>query len=150
MKEDWKKIVEHFGLDEQIKHWFSEQYELVQAIERDDGTIECRKHIVSELADNFNFLKQIQVHYEITDEEVEEEQRFKNKRTLNEVGNETFTGYKWFVAGNPVMELEFDNTGEQEEKPIQELKNRKFTRNQKQIAGKINELIKAVNELKNK
>lgn len=33
---------------------------------------------------------------------------------------------------------------------IQELKNRKFTRNQKQIADKINEIVIAVNELKKK
>ena len=36
----------------------------------------------------------------------------------------------------------------EETKEIQKLINRKFTRNQKQIAGKINELIDAVNELK--
>lgn len=37
---------------------------------------------------------------------------------------------------------------EKNEKPIQELKNRRFTRNQKQIAGKINEIIREVNKLK--
>ena len=35
-----------------------------------------------------------------------------------------------------------------EYKPIQELKNKRFTNNQKQIAGKINEIIKTLNELK--
>ena len=36
----------------------------------------------------------------------------------------------------------------EEEKNIQELKNRRFTKNQKQIAGKINELVREVNKLK--
>lgn len=35
-----------------------------------------------------------------------------------------------------------------EEKTIQELKNKRFTKNQKQIASKINELIREVNKLK--
>lgn len=48
---------------------------------------------------------------------------------------------------NDEIEL-IEEDEEIEYKPIQELKNRRFTRNQKQIAGKINELIKAVNELK--
>jgi hypothetical protein len=47
---------------------------------------------------------------------------------------------------NEVILAEEDK--EIEYKPIQELKNKRFTNNQKQIAGKINELIKAVNELK--
>lgn len=85
MKEDWLKIVNNFGLDEQIKHWFTEICELMQAIERDDGSIESKEHITSELADNYNFLKQIQVFFEITDEAVEKEQVFKNKRTLDEM-----------------------------------------------------------------
>jgi hypothetical protein len=37
----------------------------------------------------------------------------------------------------------------EEKKDIQELKNKRFTRNQKQIAGKINELVREVNKLKN-
>lgn len=82
------KIVTHFGLDEQIKHWFTEVYELVQAIERDDGGIVSRSEIVSELADNFNFLKQIQVFHGISDKEIEEVQKFKNERTLKEVNRD--------------------------------------------------------------
>ena len=46
--------------------------------------------IKSELADNFNFLRQIQYYYGISDQELIKEQKFKNKRTLNrmEEGNE--------------------------------------------------------------
>ena len=84
MKNDWLKILNRFSLDEQIKHWFTEIYELIQAIERDDGSIESREHIIEELADNYNFLGQFQTHFDISDEEVEKVQIFKNKRTLEE------------------------------------------------------------------
>lgn len=85
MKTDWLKILNRFSLDEQIKHWFTEVYELIQAIERDDGSLESRDAIISELADNYNFLGQIQTHFNISDEEVKKEQIFKNKRTLEEI-----------------------------------------------------------------
>lgn len=88
MKEDWLKILSVYPLDEQIKHWFTEIYELIQAIERDDGSMSSRKKIISELADNYNFLGQIQTFFEITDEEVEEVQEFKNKRTLKDIEEE--------------------------------------------------------------
>lgn len=88
MKIDWLKILNRFSFDEQIKHWFGEVYELVQAIERYDGTLESREHIVEEIADNRNFLGQIQTHFDISDEEVEKVQIFKNKRTLKEIENE--------------------------------------------------------------
>lgn len=88
MKIDWLKILNRFSLDEQIKHWFGEVYELVQAIERDDGSLESREHIIEEIADNRNFLGQIQTHFNISDEEVEKVQVFKNKRTLKEIENE--------------------------------------------------------------
>lgn len=85
MTEDWLKIINYHGIDEQIKHWFTEVYELVQAIERDDGTIESKNKIMSELADNFNFLKQIQVFYQIDNKDLELEQLYKNQRTLDEM-----------------------------------------------------------------
>lgn len=88
MKIDWLKILNRFSFDEQIKHWFGEVYELVQAIERDDGSLESRNHIIEEIADNRNFLGQIQTHFNISDEEVRKVQEFKNKRTLKEIENE--------------------------------------------------------------
>ena len=83
--EDWLKIIKQHGMDNQIKHWFSEVYELVQAIERYDGSLNARRHVIEELADNFNFLKQIQTWFDIRDNEVENIQRFKNARTLDEM-----------------------------------------------------------------
>ena len=53
---------------------------------------------------------------------------------------------EYAVTPNAFEIIEEDK--EIENKPIQELKNKRFTRNQKQIAGKINEVIRAVNELK--
>lgn len=85
MKTDWLKILNNFSLDEQIKHWFTEVYELVQAIERYDGSLESREHLIEEIADNYNFLGQFQTHFNISDEEVQKVQIFKNKRTLGEI-----------------------------------------------------------------
>lgn len=85
MKEDWLHIINTFGLDPQLKHWFTEIFELIQAIYKDDGSKDSKKNIASELADNYNFLKQIQTFFEINDEEVEKEQIYKNKRTLEEI-----------------------------------------------------------------
>ena len=85
MKVDWLKILNNYTLDEQIKHWFGEIYELIQAIERDDGSLSAREHIIEEIADNYNFLGQIQTHFDISDEEVKKVQIFKNKRTLDEI-----------------------------------------------------------------
>lgn len=109
LKEDWEKIVNHFGLDEQLKHWFTEIYELIQAIDKDDGTIESKQHITSELADNFNFLKQIQTNFEITDYEVEREQEYKNKRTLTNIEKENFTGVKQFKNGEVVLTIDMSD-----------------------------------------
>ena len=85
MKVDWLKILNNFSLDEQIKHWFTEIYELIQAIGRYDGSVESKEHIIEEIADNYNFLGQFQTHFNISDEEVEKVQIFKNKRTLEEI-----------------------------------------------------------------
>lgn len=83
MSKEWLEIVTRYGLDEQLKHWFGEIFELIQAIYNDDGSMVSREHITEELADNYNFLGQVQTYFNIADEEVKKVQRFKNARTLN-------------------------------------------------------------------
>lgn len=85
MKKDLKEIIDHFGLDHQIKHWFTEVYELVQAIERDDGSLTSKHNIMSELADNYNFLGQFKEYFDIDDAEIKAERHYKNKRTLDNI-----------------------------------------------------------------
>ena len=83
MSKEWLEIVTRYGLDEQLKHWFGEIFELIQAIYNDDGSMVSKEHITEELADNYNFLGQVQTYFNIADEDVEKVQRFKNARTLN-------------------------------------------------------------------
>lgn len=101
MKKDYLKIVNNYGILEQVKYWYTEVFELTKEVvdaenKRDiltpifelSGKLgisekESRKErIKSELADNFNFLRQIQYYYGISDQELIEEQKFKNKRQL--------------------------------------------------------------------
>ena len=60
-----------------------------------------------------------------------------------------FGSYRLDFALDKEVEIIEEDKEEKNEKPIQELKNKRFTKNQKQIAGKINELIREVNKLKN-
>lgn len=75
-----------------------------------------------------------------------------NVEIIEEQQEEEFTGWKLFARGKEVMSCEYSNEQPTEdtleEKTIQELKNKRFTRNQKQIAGKINELVRAINSIK--
>ncbi len=109
MKKDYLKIVNYYGIQEQVKHWYTEVFELSKEIVDKENNRDIITPVLdaiskvfiidketkidrikSELADNFNFLRQIQYYYGISDQELIKEQKFKNKRTLNrmEEGNE--------------------------------------------------------------
>ena len=97
MDKDFLTIIDNFGLLNQLKHFHGEVFELIEAIfdyEYTDrwGCAELEKHlkehITEELADNLNFLRQFQLHYGITDEDILNVRKFKNKRTLEEMENE--------------------------------------------------------------
>ncbi len=85
MKEDLSKTIKYHGLRNQLKYIHSEYYELDEAIldyENGNGDKTC---IVGELADVINMLEQIQLYYEISDEEITDMRMFKNKRHLEEI-----------------------------------------------------------------
>lgn len=97
MDKDLLKIINNYGVLNQLKHFQTEVYELTEAIfdyEYTDmyGIEELEKnlkeHITEELADNLNFLRQFQLYYEITDEEIEKVRKFKNKRQLGRIEKE--------------------------------------------------------------
>ena len=107
MKKDYLEIVNKKGILSQIKHWYTEVFELTREIVDKENNRDIitpivetmgnicgiehnsqKQRIKSELADNFNFLRQIQYYYGITDQELIEEQKFKNKRTLKEMRGE--------------------------------------------------------------
>ena len=62
-------------------------------------------------------------------------------------GND-YKAYTIDTYNKTIVEIQ-DNKKEKSE-DIQKIKNKRFTRNQKQIAVKINELIDAVNEIRNR
>lgn len=81
--EDWKKITAHFGLEEQIKHWYTEIRELSQAMDKYlEGKI-SKQDLISEFADNYNFLGQFRTFFDIKEIDIKAEQNFKNKRTID-------------------------------------------------------------------
>ena len=93
-KEDFEKIVEYYGMREQLKYFQSEVFELNEAILANrydteeitiDGYVE---HIREEIADVMVMLKQFQYYYGIDDEQIEEIMRFKIDRQLERIKNE--------------------------------------------------------------
>lgn len=97
MKEDILKIINHYGLNHQLKYFQSEVFELNEAI-IDYRYVEVYKnspaekyhkeHIREELADVIMMLKQFQYYYEISDEEIEDVMKYKVQRQLERINNE--------------------------------------------------------------
>lgn len=78
MKNKLLQIIEHYGLDKQLKYIHSEYFELDQAIidykNLKDFNISdkeyLKKHIAEEIADVMVMLKQFQYLFEISNEEI--------------------------------------------------------------------------------
>lgn len=104
MKEQLKEIIEHYGIDKQIKYIHSEYFELDEAIinmqnkkrEMEGQTPEIveptleeyRYHIAEELADVMCMIKQFQYYYGITDEQIDDVFDYKVARQLERIKNE--------------------------------------------------------------
>lgn len=94
MKEDLLKIIEHYGINKQLKYIHSEYYELDEAILANwydiDGVTDVGyvEHIREEIADVLVMLKQIQYYYEIPDEEIENVMKYKIERQLKRIEDE--------------------------------------------------------------
>lgn len=89
MNEDLLKIINHYKIMPQLKYFQSEVFELNEAIITAPYTIaisaENYKHVVEEMADVLVMLKQFQLWYEITDEEIEEVMKYKINRQLERI-----------------------------------------------------------------
>ena len=97
MKDKLLEIINHYGIDKQLKYIHSEYFELDESIINyiDD---ECnyysqveeshKKHIAEELADVMVMLKQFQYYYGISDEEIEKIMNEKVDRQLERIKNE--------------------------------------------------------------
>ena len=91
MKENLMKIINNYGIMEQLKYIHSEYFELDEAIINYEWTKyvnDNKKHIVEELADVMVMLKQFQYYYGINDEEIEEIINYKIERQLNRIKEE--------------------------------------------------------------
>lgn len=104
MKDKLLKIINHYGIDKQLKYIHSEYFELDEAIinmqikkrEMEGKILEVvepvldtyRKHIAEEIADCLVMLKQFQYNYGITDKEIEDILNYKIDRQLERIEKE--------------------------------------------------------------
>ena len=92
MKEKLLKIIQHYGINKQLKYIHSEYYELDEAIfdyiTRDENRYKDREHIAEEIADVMVMLKQFQYYYGISDEQIEEIMNYKIDRQLDRISEE--------------------------------------------------------------
>ena len=98
MKEDLLKIINHYGINKQLKYIHSEYFELDEAIMiykddfyymQEENILEYdRKHIAEEIADVAVMLKQFQYYYNIEDKQIEDIMNYKIKRQLERIKSE--------------------------------------------------------------
>ena len=91
MEEKLKKIINTYGVTNQLKYFQSEVYELTEAILWDyltPDTWHDKEHITEEIADVMVMLKQFQLYYYIKDEEIEEIMKFKIDRQIGRIEKE--------------------------------------------------------------
>lgn len=116
MNKKLRKIINHYGLDKQLKYFQSEVFELNEAImnyKKDSlgdfiGDVcrtvrNCfssffnqpkdkdprREHVIEEIADVMVMLKQIQLYYNIPTNEIREVMQFKIQRQIKRIEEES-------------------------------------------------------------
>lgn len=97
MKDDLLEIIQRYGVNHQQRKFNEEVFELQEAIleyEQDEYKFypevdkELKEHIAEELADCLVLLKQFQVYYDISAEQIKEIMKFKTKRQRERMKNE--------------------------------------------------------------
>lgn len=102
MEENLLKIVNHYGINNQLRKFNEECFELIEAIfqyeeqkrvcEEFCSRLHCdkdREHIIEEMADVTVMLNQFKKYYCITDKDLVEVTKFKIARQLERIKNET-------------------------------------------------------------
>lgn len=96
MQKDYEMILENFGIEEQLRHFNQEVYELNRAIIEydceeykyyDQIEKEHKEHIEEEVADVLNFIEQFIIYYKLDKSKIKSNQKFKNERTIYEMIN---------------------------------------------------------------
>jgi len=111
MNEKLRMIINHYGIRNQLKHFQSEVYELNEAIliKNNSGVLENvidgisrvllttigsdytdyrRNHIKEEIADVMVILKQFQLYYNISSDEIKKVMKCKVERQIERINNE--------------------------------------------------------------
>lgn len=94
MQEDYKKITKYYGIHEQIRHFNQECFELTEAMHHclfkvnGELTHYEKLNITSEIADVMNFVNQFVLYFDLDLVDIEQEQIFKNKRTIMKIDDE--------------------------------------------------------------
>ena len=98
MEEKLLKIINHYGIRNQLKKFNEECYELEEAIldyqteiayfEEDAMTLSIKKHIAEEIADVMVMLEQFKLYYGISSEEITKIFWSKVDRQLGRIENE--------------------------------------------------------------
>lgn len=101
MISEFNQIIEHFGVNAQLKKFNEEQFELIEAIrdyEEDialsdvDGsyTQKLWEHLAEEIADCFVLLNQFKEHYGIDDKKLTNLIAKKVSRTINRINDKYY------------------------------------------------------------
>lgn len=85
MEEKALKIINKFGIENQLKKFNEENYELQEAIIQYEKGCGTYKHVVEEIVDNLVLLKQFILFYGIPKEMIEEGMKFKIDRTIERI-----------------------------------------------------------------
>ena len=94
MKNKLLQIINHYGIDKQLKYIHSEYFELDEAIINYNYNDKIYKEeyainqVIEELADVMVMLKQFQHYFNIKDEEIEKIMNYKIDRQLERIKNE--------------------------------------------------------------
>lgn len=93
MEKDLMRIINYYGIMEQLKYIHSEYYELDEAIfDYEIGSYDnsnyLKEHIAEEIADILVMLKQFQNYYCISDSQIEDIMKFKIKRQIERIESE--------------------------------------------------------------
>lgn len=99
MQDKLLQIINHYGIDKQLKYIHSEYFELDEAIIKAQqrtmyDTIEINndiEYIAEEIADVMVMLKQLQYYYEIGDGYIEDIMNYKINRQLERIEKENET-----------------------------------------------------------
>jgi len=84
---DYKKIIEHFGEDNQLGKTLEELTELIAEVVNFSRHRANKKELTEEIADVYNVLEQLKIITGIDDDDIEFTRNYKNARTLDRMRN---------------------------------------------------------------